>query len=93
VVTLGGVSHVAPLPAAGEVFLDARGSGRALRVSWHRLGPVENDLVVLSLWRGGTCTATFRLPVEDVPDLVSALQEGLSAAFRDASGEGMAPTA
>jgi hypothetical protein len=87
------VSHVAPLPAAGEVFLDSRGSGRALRVSWHRFGPVENDLVVLSLWRGGTCTATFRLPVEDVPDLVAALQEGLSAASRGSSGEGMAPTA
>ena len=82
------MSHVAPLPAAGEVFIDARGSGRALRVSWHRLGPVGNDLVVLSLWRGGTCTATFRLPVEDVPDLVAALQEGLSAASRGRPAKG-----
>ena len=37
---------------AGEVFLDARGADRALRVSWHG----EADVVVLSLWRGGACT-------------------------------------
>ena len=85
------MTQVAPLPAAGEVFLDARGSGRALRVSWHRLGPGRGDLVVLSLWRGGTCTGTFRLPVEDVPDLVAALQEGLFGADGASSGEGMAP--
>jgi hypothetical protein len=86
------VTQVAPLPAAGEVFLDARASGRALRVSWHRLGPGHGDLVVLSLWRGATCTGTFRLPVEDVPGLVAALQEGLAGAFRAASGEGMPAT-
>jgi hypothetical protein len=68
---------VAPLPAAGEVFLDARGSGRALRVSWHS----EADVVVLSLWSGGTCTGTFRLPVEDVPDLIDALREGLVRSY------------
>jgi hypothetical protein len=72
---------VTPLPAAGEVFLDTRGAGRALRVSWHHLGPAEGDLVVLSLWSGGTCTGTFRLAVEDVPDLVDALREGLDRSF------------
>ncbi len=66
-----------PLPATGEVFLDARGSGRALRVSWHG----EVDLVVLSLWHGGTCTGTFRLPVEDVPDLIATLREGLARSY------------
>ena len=66
---------VTPLPAAGEVFLDARGSGRALRVSWH----AEADVVVLSLWHGGTCTGSFRLPVEDVPDLIDALRAGWPA--------------
>ena len=67
------MNPVTPLPAAGEVFLDARGSGRALRVTWHG----EVDVVVLSLWHGGTCTGSFRLPVEDVPDLVDALRGGL----------------
>lgn len=66
-----------PLPATGEVFLDSRGSGRALRVSWHG----EVDLVVLSLWHGGTCTGTFRLPVEDVPDLIATLREGLARSY------------
>ncbi|MEP7089843.1 MAG: hypothetical protein ABI776_07000 [Nocardioidaceae bacterium] len=67
------MNPVTPLPAAGEAFLDARGGGRALRVSWHG----EAGLVVLSLWSGGTCTGSFRLPAEAVPDLVEALREGL----------------
>ncbi|HEU5046201.1 MAG TPA: hypothetical protein VFT75_18920 [Nocardioidaceae bacterium] len=66
-----------PAPRAGEVFLDARGSGRTLRVSWHE----EAGVVVLSLWRSGVCTGTFRLPVDEVPDLVEALRDGLSQAF------------
>ncbi len=68
---------VAPLPSAGEVFLDSRGDGRALRVSWH----AEADVVVLSLWSGGTCTGTFRLPVEDVPDMIDALRDGLVRSY------------
>ena len=68
---------VAPLPSAGEVFLDARGDGRAMRVSWH----AEADVVVLSLWSGGTCTGTFRLPVADVPDMIDALRDGLARSY------------
>ena len=63
-----------PLPATGEAFLDARGPERALRVSWH----AESDVIVLSLWQGGTCTGSFRLPAQDVPDLIEALRAGLS---------------
>jgi len=69
------MARVVPLPPRGELFDDPRGEGRALRVSWHQ----EASLVVLSLWREGTCTATFRLPVADVPRLVNALVEGLAA--------------
>jgi hypothetical protein len=68
---------VTPLPAAGEVFLDSRGGGRALRVSWHS----EADVVVLSLWTGPACSGTFRLLVEDVPDLIDALRTGLSRSY------------
>ena len=68
---------VRPLPTAGEVFLDARGSDRALRVSWH----AEADVIVLSLWHGDTCTGSFRLPAEDVPDLIDALREGLVRSY------------
>jgi len=68
---------VTPLPAVGEVFLDDRGSERVLRVSWHS----EADVVVLSLWHGDTCTGTFRLPVEEVPELVAALRNGLARSY------------
>ena len=68
---------VTPLPSAGEVFLDSRGGGRALRLSWH----AEVEVVVLSLWSGDTCTGTFRLAAEEVPDLVEALRAGLEASY------------
>ena len=57
----------------GELFLDDRGEQRTLRLTWHR----EVDLVVLSLWREGTCIGTFRLRVTEVPALIAALQAGL----------------
>ena len=71
------MNPVTALPATGEVFLDPRGSGRALRVSWHS----EADLVVLSLWQEGTCSATFRLRVDDVPDLIDVLRDGLDRSY------------
>ena len=66
-----------PLPSTGEVFADARGGDRELRVSWH----AEAGVVVLSLWRAGTCSGTFRLPVDAVPDLVDVLRTGVSDAY------------
>jgi hypothetical protein len=66
-----------PLPTNGEAFLDDRGDGRALRVTWHP----EADLVVLSLWQGQTCNGTFRLPVEQVPDLIATLRLALDSAY------------
>ena len=59
----------------GEVFLDARGNDRALRVSWHP----EADIVVLSIWRAGTCAGTFRLNKDDVRIFVDALVDGMRA--------------
>ncbi len=69
-----------PLPANREVFLDARGDGRALRVTWHS----ESGVMVFSLWRGRVCAGTFRLPVEDVPSLVEMLRNSLEEAYDDA---------
>jgi hypothetical protein len=66
-----------PLPPTGEVFLDQRGDGRSLRVSWHP----DADLVVLSLWRDGTCAGSFRLPMAEVPDLIDVLRGGLQTAY------------
>jgi hypothetical protein len=64
---------VLALPARGDVLLDARGSGRALRVSWHH----EGEVVVLSLWHEAVCTGSFRLDKSDVPALIDALVGGL----------------
>lgn len=72
------MAEVLALPARGDVLFDARGDGRALRVSWHH----ENEVVVLSLWRRGTCAGTFRLATDDVPALVNALMIGLAEGYR-----------
>ncbi len=66
-----------PLPKAGEIFLDARGGDRALRVSWHH----ESELVVLSLWRDNVCAGSFRLGVDEVPALIELLRSGLDTAY------------
>ena len=73
-----------PLPATGEVFLDARGADRVLRVSWH----YDDDLVVLSLWRDNVCTGSFRLTVDEVPDLIALLRGGLDTAYAVARSRG-----
>ena len=76
-----------PLPRTGSVFLDSRGSERALRVSWHQ----EAGVVVLSLWRDNVCAGSFRLAVDDVPAMIDALRSGLDAAYRHAPTRTQAP--
>jgi hypothetical protein len=71
------------VPRDAELFLDARGEARALRVRWHQ----DEDVVVLSMWRGGQCVATFRLAIDEVPDLVDSLRAGLARAYANARGE------
>jgi hypothetical protein len=72
------VMSAEPRGTHGEVFLDARGNGRAMRLTWHH----EVDLVVLSLWRDDVCAGTFRLSSEDVNTFIDALVDGM----RDAPG-------
>ena len=74
-----------PLPQTGEVFLDARGGDRALRVSWH----TESGLVVLSLWHGNVCSGSFRLAVDEGPDLIDMLRDGLDRAYDVALSRGV----
>ena len=74
------MSAARPQPVLGSIYLDARGDERALRVSWHS----EADLVVLSLWRDNLCAASFRLSVDEVPDLIELLRTGLDRAYRHA---------
>jgi len=77
------MARVLRLPTNGGVFLDDRGGERSLRVSWHTAeGQDDEDdgadaLVVLSLWRGEVCAATFRLEASEVAGLIEALQAGL----------------
>ena len=66
-----------PLPETGSIFFDARGDDRALRVTWHQ----EAEMVVLSLWRDNLCTGSFRLAVEEVPELIGTLRDALDAAY------------
>ncbi len=74
---MSAMSEVVPLPSFGEVFFDARGQDRVLRVTWH------DGTLVLSLWRGEMCTASFRMPMNDVGRLIDTLDEG----FAEAGGE------
>ena len=74
------MAATAPMVLGAEFFLDTRGDARSLRVRWH----ARDGLVLLSLWRGGECTGTFRLSVDEVPTLIDALRAGLDAAYDDA---------
>jgi hypothetical protein len=56
-----------------EWFVDDRSPVRRMQVAWH---PSER-LVILSLWQGDTCTGTFRLPIEDAPQLMHVLVDAL----------------
>jgi hypothetical protein len=82
-------SDAAPLPRLGEVFFDVRGSSRSMRLSWYS----DTGVAVFSIWQGGTCTGTFRLPMDDLPRMIDALQRGPrgsglpGADARDGTGE------
>src|SRR5271166_2015367 len=73
-------SDAAPLPRLGEVFFDVRGSSRSMRLSWYS----DTGVAVFSIWQGGTCTGTFRLPIDDLPRMVEPLQRGPRGAARPA---------
>jgi hypothetical protein len=63
------MAEVLPFPRLGELFIDARGAERTMRVSHHP----EQGLVVVSLWNGSTCRASFQLPVDDAARLSDLL--------------------
>jgi len=74
------VPAVRPLPESGSIFLDARGGDRALRASWHQ----DAGVVVLSLWRDNVCAGSFRLAIDEVPELIALLRTGLRASYETA---------
>ena len=59
-----------------EWFNDARDSGRRMEVSWHR----DEQIVIVSLWQGSLCRATFRMPIADAPDAIRVLADALGDA-------------
>ena len=65
-------SDAAPLPRLGEVYFDVRGESRSMRLSWY----ADTGVAVFSIWQGGTCTGTIRLPIADLPRRIDALQRG-----------------
>src|ERR1700723_1751464 len=67
-------SDAAPLPRLGEVFFDVRGSSRSMRLSWYS----NTGIAVFSIWQGGTCTGTFRLPLDELSRLVESLSRGFA---------------
>jgi hypothetical protein len=73
------------LPRLGEVFFDVRGNSRSMRLSWY----ADTGVAVFSIWQGGTCTGTFRLPMDDLARMTEALQRGPQGqrGRRDAPGE------
>ena len=77
-------SDAAPLPRLGEVYFDVRGESRSMRLSWY----ADTGVAVFSIWQGGTCTGTFRLPIADLPRMVQALQRGPDG---DSGGEAGQP--
>src|ERR1700722_2813588 len=86
--TMGSMSasDAAPLPRLGEVFFGVRGDSRSMRLSWY----ADTGVAVFSIWQGGTCTGTFRLPMDDLARMIEALRrgpQGQRAGRREAPGE------
>ena len=83
------MTTVVRLPVRGQWAWDARGEGRAVRISTH----VESGLVNLSVWRHDTCVGTVRLLPSEVANLVTGLSEGLALLAREPSNDGSDPEA
>jgi len=55
-----------------EFFVDERGNGRTMRVSRHP----DRGVAVISIWAGGVCRASFRLPLDEI-DRVTGVLSGV----------------
>ena len=62
-----------------EWFADPRSADRRMQVTCHG----EAQRVVLSIWQGNACTATFQLPLADSPRLIAHLADCLSLGLAD----------
>jgi hypothetical protein len=80
-------SDAAPLPRLGEVFFDVRGDSRSMRLSWY----ADTDVAVFSIWQGGKCTGTFRLPMDDLSRMIEILRRGPEGRFGRRAAERRPP--
>ena len=71
-------------PVRRQWFNDARDNGRRMEVSTH----ADEGIVIVSLWHGSICRATFRLPVEEAPGLIQTLADALGDVARPAPSPG-----
>jgi hypothetical protein len=71
-------------PVRRQWFNDARHDGRRMEVSWHS----DEGIVIVSLWHGSMCRATFRLPFEQAPALIETLADALGDAAQAAPPSG-----
>jgi hypothetical protein len=65
------MAEVLPLPNLGDVFRDVRADQRTMRVSFHQ----GAGMLVVSLWSGGQCRASFRLASDEIGRLSATLAE------------------
>ena len=54
-----------------------------MRLSWY----ANTGIAVFSIWQGGTCTGTFRLPLDELSRLVESLSRGLADGPVQATGD------
>jgi hypothetical protein len=57
-----------------------------MRLSWYS----NTGIPVFSIWQGGTCTGTFRLPIDDLARLVDSLRRGVPGGQADDGAGGPA---
>ncbi|GAA1030278.1 hypothetical protein GCM10009557_21690 [Virgisporangium ochraceum] len=71
------VVRLSPVPRIGDMFMDARGDDRTMRVSLHP----DRGIAVVSLWAGTTCRSSFQLPLEDAARLADLLSPSEPASY------------
>ena len=68
------MTAVPVLPVTGGLYEDIRHDGHALRVSYHS----DQQLCVVSIWRGDRCAAAVRLDRNEIPGVITGLLECLA---------------
>jgi len=76
------MAQVRPIPNSGDVFADVRDDGRTMRVSYHE----DVGVVVISLWAGRVCRASFQLAATEAERLIEVLGNVTTSVDREVTG-------